>query len=145
MLVKIAVIGSKGLPPKQGGIEHHCAEIYPRIVAQGHDVDLYARSSYTQMSAQDIYDYEGVRVTSIPSLPFRGLDALLTSALAAIIASTRNYDVIHFHALGPSLFSWIPRLFSPRSKVVVTCHGLDWQRAKWGKLSSFLIRSGEWM
>lgn len=143
--MKIAVIGSKGLPPKQGGIEHHCAEIYPRIVAQGHSVDLYARSSYTQMSAQDTYDYEGVQVTSVPSLPLRGLDALLTSALSALIASTRNYDVIHFHALGPALFSIIPRLLSPQSKVVVTCHGLDWQRAKWGKLSSFLIRSGEWM
>ena len=143
--MKIAVIGSKGLPPKQGGIEHHCAEIYPRIVAQGHTVDLYARSSYTQMLWKDIYEYEGVRVTSIPSLPLRGLDALLTSALAAVVASVRNYDVVHFHALGPALFSWIPRLLSPRTKVVVTCHGLDWQRAKWGRLSSFLIRAGEWM
>ena len=143
--MKIAVIGSKGLPPKQGGIEHHCAEIYPRIVAQGHTVDLYARSSYTQMSWKDIYEYEGVRVTSIPSFPLRGLDALLTSALAALVASLRNYDVIHFHALGPALFSWLPRLLSPKTKVVVTCHGLDWQRAKWGKLSSFLIRSGERM
>ena len=143
--MKIAVIGSKGLPPKQGGIEHHCAEIYPRIVAQGHAVDLYARSSYTQMKWKETYDYEGVRVTSVPSLPLRGVDALLTSAMAAIVASIRKYDVIHFHALGPSLFSWIPRILSPRSKVVVTCHGLDWQRAKWGRLSSFLIRSGEWM
>lgn len=143
--MKIAVIGSKGLPPKQGGIEHHCAEIYPRIVAEGHHVDLYARTSYTQMSWKETYDYEGVRVVNVPSLPLRGLDALLTSALAAIVASSKKYDVIHFHALGPSLFSWIPRLLSPRTKVVATCHGLDWQRAKWGKLSSFLIRSGERM
>jgi hypothetical protein len=45
--MKIAVIGSKGLPPKQGGIEHYCAELYPRMVARGHSVDLFARSSYT--------------------------------------------------------------------------------------------------
>lgn len=141
--MKIAVIGSKGLPPKQGGIEHHCAEIYPRIVQQDHHIDLYARSSYTQLSWQDSYAYRGVNVISMPSLSMRGLDALLTSALAAIMASTKQYDVIHFHALGPSLFSWVPRLLSPRSKVVVTCHGLDWQRAKWGKISSFLIRLGE--
>lgn len=142
--MKIAVIGSKGLPPKQGGIEHHCAEIYPRIVTQDNTVDLYARSSYTQMSWNETYEYDGVNVMSVPSLPLRGLDALLTSALATIVASTRKYDVIHFHALGPSLFSWIPRILSPRSKIVVTCHGLDWQRAKWGRLSSFLIRAGEW-
>ena len=47
--MKIAVIGAKGLPPKQGGIEHYCAEIYPRMVAQGHSVDLFARSSYTSI------------------------------------------------------------------------------------------------
>ena len=141
--MKIAVIGSKGLPPKQGGIEHHCAEIYPRIVQKGHHVDLYARASYTQMPWQDSYDYSGVKVISTPSVSMRGLDALLTSALAAIVASTKQYDIIHFHALGPSLFSWVPRLLSSRSKVVVTCHGLDWQRAKWGKISSFLIRLGE--
>jgi hypothetical protein len=45
--MKIAVIGAKGLPPKQGGIEHYCAEVYPRMVAQGHSVDLFARASYT--------------------------------------------------------------------------------------------------
>ena len=141
--MKIAVIGSKGLPPKQGGIEHHCAEIYPRIVQEGHHVELYARSSYTQMPWQTSYDYDGVHVTSVPSFPIRGIDALITSAFAAVMASTKQYDVIHFHALGPSLFSWIPRILAPRAKVVVTCHGLDWQRAKWGKVSSSLIHLGE--
>lgn len=141
--MKIAVIGSKGLPPQQGGIEHHCAEIYPRMVDQGHLVDLYGRSSYTNASWSEPCTYKGVTVKSIPSLPFRGLDALVTSALAAIAASLADNDVIHFHALGPALFSWIPRLLSPQSKVVMTCHGLDWQRAKWGPLSSALIRLGE--
>lgn len=141
--MKISVIGSKGLPPKQGGIEHHCAEIYPRIIKKGHTVKLYGRSSYTQKSWSETYDYKGVTVWSVPSVSLRGLDALATSAIAAIAASLEQNDVIHFHALGPSLFSWIPRLLSPRTKVIMTCHGLDWQRAKWGKLSSFIIRLGE--
>ena len=141
--MKIAVIGSKGLPPKQGGIEHHCAEIYARMVEQGHTVELYGRSSYTQASWREPCTYKGVNVRSIPSLPLRGLDALVTSAVAAIAASLAKNDVIHFHALGPSLFSWIPRILSPHSKVVMTCHGLDWQRTKWGKISSTLIRLGE--
>ena len=97
------------------------------------------------MSWQDTYTYEGFQVITVPSLPLRGLDALMTSALAAIASSGNRYDIIHFHALGPSLFSWVPRLLSFKTKVVVTCHGLDWQRAKWGKLSSHLIRTGEWM
>ena len=141
--MKIAVIGAKGLPPQQGGIEYHCAEIYPRMVEQGHTVDLYARSSYNQSSWWESYDYQGVSVRTVPSLALRGGDALWTSALAAIATTGRHYDVIHFHALGPALWSGIPRLLSPCSKVVVTCHSLDWQRDKWGRVGSTLIRGGE--
>lgn len=140
--MKIAVIGSKGLPPKQGGIEHYCAEVYPRMVAQGHSVDLFARSSYTGLPWFKQYDYHGVRVISLPSPNSKGIDALMTSALGAILSSGSRYDIVHFHALGPSLFSWLPKLTSS-AKVIVTCQGLDWQRAKWGNLSSRLIHFGE--
>lgn len=138
--MKIAVIGAKGLPAKQGGIEHHCQELYSRIVGQGHSVDLFARSSYTDSLHHD--DVQGIRVLPLPSLKFKGLDALLCSALGGIASSRRHYDIVHFHALGPALFSWLPR-FASDAKVVVTCHGLDWRRAKWGKGSSHLLRLGE--
>jgi glycosyltransferase involved in cell wall biosynthesis len=140
--MKIAVVGVKGLPPKQGGIEHQCAEIYPRMVAQGHSVDLFARSSYTDCSWFERHDFQGVRVISLPSLPLRGLDAFFCSALGAIASSGTRYDIVHFHALGPSLFTWLPKIASS-AKVVVTCQGLDWQRAKWGSTSTRMIRMGE--
>lgn len=140
--MKIAVIGAKGLPPKQGGIEHYCAEVYPRMVAQGQSVDLFARSSYTDLPWYYEYDFQGVRVISLPCPGLRGIDAFASSALGAISATGTRYDIIHFHALGPALFSWLPRVASS-SKIVVTCQGLDWQRAKWGNLSSRLIRLGE--
>ncbi|KJH71204.1 glycosyltransferase family 4 protein [Aliterella atlantica] len=140
--MKIAVIGAKGLPPKQGGIEHYCAEVYPRMVAQGHSVDLFARSSYTDFAWKQEYDYEGVRVISLPCVGWRGVDAFSSSAVGAISAIAANYDIIHFHALGPALFSCLPKIASS-AKVVVTCQGLDWQRAKWGNLSSRLIKLGE--
>ena len=142
--MKIAVIGVKGLPANQGGIEHYCQALYPRIVAQGHTVDLYARSSYIKESWLATYKHEGVRVICLPSLPLRGLDALTNSGLAALVCALRGYDVVHFHALGPSLFSFLPRLLSS-AKVVATCQGLDWQRGKWGKSSSNVIRLGEKM
>ncbi|MEH1806178.1 glycosyltransferase family 4 protein [Nostoc sp.] len=140
--MKIAVIGAKGLPPKQGGIEHYCAEVYPRMVAQGHSVDLFARSSYTHSSWLESYDFQGVRVISVPSVDFRGIDAFVTSALAAIASIAKDYDIVHFHALGPSLFTFLPRIVNS-AKIVVTCHGLDWQRAKWGNFSTRLIQMGE--
>ncbi len=140
--MKIAVIGAKGLPPKQGGIEHHCAEIYPRLVAQGHSVDLFARSFYTGTPGFARHDFKGVQIISLPCPKTGGLDALISSFLGAVLTIGGDYDIVHFHALGPALFSWIPRLFSS-AKVVVTCHGLDWQRAKWGKLASSSILLGE--
>lgn len=140
--MKIAVIGVKGLPAKQGGIENYCAEVYPRMVAQGHSVDLFARASYTDSAWLDSYDFQGVQVRSLPSLPLRGIDAFIGSALGAIASCTKKYDIVHFHALGPALFSWLPKIASS-AKVVVTCQGLDWQRAKWGNTSSSLILMGE--
>lgn len=141
--MKIAVIGVKGLPPKQGGIEHYCAEVYPRVVAQGHSVDLFARSSYTDCRWFENYDFRGVRVISLPSFDFRGIDAFISSAFGAIASSVSQYDIIHFHALGPSLFTWLPKLTLKQAKIVVTCQGLDWRRAKWGNFSSRLILAGE--
>ncbi|MCX7594470.1 MAG: glycosyltransferase family 4 protein [Fischerella sp.] len=140
--MRIAVIGAKGLPPKQGGIEHYCAEVYPRMVAQGHTVDLYARCSYTESSWFDRYDFQGVRVTSLPGLQLTGVDAFISSALGAIATTGNRYDIVHFHALGPSLFTGLARITSP-AKIVVTCQGLDWQRAKWGSFSTQLIHLGE--
>lgn len=140
--MKIAVIGAKGLPPKQGGIEHYCAEVYPRMVKLGHCVDLFARCSYTGCSWFGQDEFEGVRVISLPSWRLRGLDAFISSALGAIASCGQKYDIIQFHALGPALFTWVSRLASS-AKIVVTCQGLDWQRAKWGNFSSQLILMGE--
>ncbi len=142
--MRIAVIGAKGLPPGQGGIEHYCAQVYPRMAAAGHEVDIYGRTSYTGMPWSEPCDFSGVRVFSIPAVPkIKGADAILSSGIGTFIATfLRRYDVIHIHALGPALFCWLPFLLSS-SKVVVYCHGLDWQRVKWGKFSSFLIHLGE--
>ncbi|MBF2064331.1 MAG: glycosyltransferase family 4 protein [Calothrix sp. C42_A2020_038] len=139
--MKIAVIGAKGLPPKQGGIEHYCGEVYPRMVAQGHSVDLYARSSYTEDNWFGNNYFQGVRIISLPSFARRGVDAFLSSALGAIVATRGKYDIIHFHALGPALFTGIASIHS--AKIVVTCQGLDWQRAKWDNFSSKVILAGE--
>ena len=140
--MKIAVIGAKGLPAKQGGIEHHCEEIYSRMAAQGNEIDLFARSSYTGSISLETYNVDGVNVVSLPCLSSGGMDALLSSALGAIASLGKDYDIIHFHALGPSLFTWLPKL-ATSAKIVVTCHGLDWQRAKWSKNVSRLIKFGE--
>jgi glycosyltransferase involved in cell wall biosynthesis len=140
--MRIAVIGAKGLPPRQGGIEHYCAEVLPKVVERGHSVDLFAQSAYTGFPWLSRYDFQGVNIVTLPTLGINGVDTLLTSAIASLLSVKSNYDIVHFHGLGPSLFSFLPRLLT-NAKVVVTCHGLDWQREKWGKFTSNLIRLGE--
>lgn len=140
--MKIAVIGAKGLPPRQGGIEHYCAEVFPRIVDQGHSVDLFAQASYTGFEWGDRYSFHGVNIKTMPTLGVNGIDTFFSAAMASVHACRKSYDIVHFHALGPGLFSPISRLIG-RSKIVVTCHGLDWKRAKWGHFSSNVIRLGE--
>lgn len=141
--MRIAVIGTKGLPARQGGIEHHCQELYSRVVKQGHSVDIFARASYIDLaSSKKPYYSNGVRVIPLPCPGWRGADAIVCSVLGAIAACIFRYDIVHFHAIGPALFSWLPKLLSP-AKVVVTCHGLDWSRTKWGRLSTKLLRLGE--
>jgi len=141
--MKIAVIGCKGLPAKQGGIEHYCQELYTRIATEGHEVDLFARSSYMEGGKWFATDHVGgVNVICLPSLSFKGIDALTNAAIATFLSIFNSYDVIHFHALGPAIFAGLPKMLSS-GQIVVTCHGLDWQRSKWGKLSRLLIRLGE--
>lgn len=141
--MNISVIGAKGLPAKQGGIEHYCQELYPRMVELGHNVDLFARASYVGTPWMHQYEVKGVRVTALPGLNWRGLDAFATSALGAIASSRKHYDVVHIHALGPALFTALPKIASSNTRVVVSCQGLDWSRAKWGKFSSRLLLIGE--
>ncbi|WP_052055735.1 glycosyltransferase family 4 protein [Myxosarcina sp. GI1] len=140
--MKIAVVGVKGIPANQGGIEHYCQELYKNITSRGNTVELYARSNYTKQNSFSSYYCHGVKVISLPSMPWQSFDALLNSFIAAVAATFVRYDIVHFHALGPSLFCWIPRWFSS-AKIVVTCHGLDWQRSKWSKLGSSIIYAGE--
>ena len=140
--MKIAVIGVKGLPATQGGIEHYSESLYTNIVKQGHSVDLFARAYYTNKPGFSVYDYQGVRVISLPSISFLGLDTFVNCLIATVIATLKNYDVVHIHALGPALFCGLTRLLSP-ARIIVTCHGLDWQRTKWSKLARQIISLGE--
>ena len=78
----------------------------------------------------------------VPILTSGGLAAVSASAFAALYSAFGKYDVVHIHAEGPAFFSWLPKMFGKR--VVVTIHGVDWQREKWQSgFGSKFIRQGE--
>lgn len=144
--MKVAMIGHKVVPSRRGGIENVLTTMCPLMVEMGHDVTCYNRSSDKVenefVGTVKNKRYKGVRIKKAWTLNVRGLAAMIASFTAAISASFKRYDVIHFHAEGPCAALWIPKLFG--KKCIATVHGLDWQREKWGKgFASKYIKFGE--
>ena len=136
--IRIAFIGQKGIPAHFGGVEFHVDELSKQLIRRGHQVTVYVRSWYTP---SDLDAYEGVRLLHTPTLRTKHLDATLHSLSSSLHALAQDYDIIHYHALGPSFFAWIPRLYG--QKTVVTIHALDWQRPKWGRLAKSILKMTE--
>jgi glycosyltransferase involved in cell wall biosynthesis len=135
--MRVAMIGQKGIPATYGGIERHVDEIARRLVPRGIAVDVFCRLYYTPPGSE----YHGIGLLRRPSLHTKHFDTATHVAWCTLEAMFRRYDVVHFHALGPSLFASLPRFTG--SRTVVTVHGLDWQREKWGKAASWVLKQCE--
>lgn len=149
--LKIAMIGHKRIPSREGGVEIVVDELSVRMAAKGCLVDAYNRYGHhvsgkkydEEYGRGDRKYYKGIRIWIIPTFQSSKLNAIVYSFLATVKALFHSYDVLHYHAEGPCAMLWIPKLFG--KKIVVTIHGLDWQRAKWGRFASFVIKFGEKM
>ena len=136
--MKIAHIGSRGFPGFNAGVEKCLEALCPRLTARGHDVTLYCSNEVS--TAEPIYKNTIVKRTG--AIATKRLETLSRVAVAAWKTLFESYDIVHFHSIGPALLSWIPRL-GGHAKTVVTVHGLDWQRAKWGPLARWTLKAGE--
>jgi glycosyltransferase involved in cell wall biosynthesis len=132
------MIGQKGIPATYGGIERHVEELSRRLVARGIDLEVYCRTHYTPKDAA----LPGIHLRRLPSINTKHLDAITHVSVSSIDALFSKADIVHFHALGPSSLAWLPRLAGKR--IVVTVHGLDWKRGKWGRVASAYLRLCEW-
>ena len=144
--MKVAMIGHKVIPSRRGGIESVLTNLCPLLVENGIDVTCYNRSSdkveNEYIGTVKNNKFRGVKIKKAWTLNGKGISAMIASFAAAISAAFSNYDVVHFHAEGPCVAMWIPKLFGKRC--VATVHGLDWQREKWsGSFASKYIKFGE--
>lgn len=143
--MRIAMIGHKRYGSREGGVEVVVTELARRMAALGHEVTCYDRSGADVMTgdAADCRErmVEGVRVVPVRTIDRKGLAALSSSYFATLAAIKDRPDVIHYHAEGPC----VPLPLAKRAgiRTVATIHGLDWQRAKWGRLASTYIKMGE--
>jgi glycosyltransferase involved in cell wall biosynthesis len=135
--LRIAFIGGRGVVSKYSGIETYYEEVGKRLAEMGHQVTAYCRTYFTPPGKEQ----DGMRVVRLPTIRSKHLETLVHTFLSTIHVLTQRCDVVHYHALGPALFSFIPRLVG--KKTVVTVQGLDWQRKKWGRIASAVLRLGE--
>ncbi|MFH1744896.1 MAG: glycosyltransferase family 4 protein [bacterium] len=141
--MKIAFIGQKGIPAKLGGVEKHVSDLAVRLADQGHEVYVYARSNYTDKKQKE---YFGVKIINLPSIPTKHLDAVSHTFLACADAILRrNFDVIHFHSIGPSSLLWMIKVFKPRTPVVATFHSQCYYHQKWGLFAKMYLKFGEYI
>ena len=142
--MKIAMIGQKEVPSRVGGIEVAVEALAVRMAARGHEVTLYncCRRGLRAAERKVKYkNFKGVHICEISVPDIRGVSAALGSIMATIRAVPEKYDCIHYHAEGSAVLSFLPHLIGIRT--VVTIHGLDWQRRKWGSFASGYLKLGE--
>ena len=138
--MKIVVIGTRGIPNILGGVETHCEELFPRVVANGYDVTIIRRKDY----AQDRLDkYNGVKLIDINAPKKKSFEAIIHTLKAICCAKKLRADIVHIHAIGPALLTIVARMLG--LKVVFTHHGPDYDRDKWGKVAKLILRIGERM
>jgi glycosyltransferase involved in cell wall biosynthesis len=153
------MIGQKGIPARGGGIEQHVDMLSRLLVDRGHEVIVYCRRSYCGdqttrdgsgqgsafNSGQGVEREDGSGLLRIfrPSIATKHLDAITHTISSTWDALFRDVDVVHYHAIGPAALVPVARCFG--LPAVVTCHGLDWQRAKWGAIARRSLRLGEWL
>jgi len=156
--LRIAMIGQKGIPARFGGVETHVDKIATRLAAGGHDVRVFCRTRFmmekradlpypdldyeAMVQSGDAWFYRGVRLLSRPSINTKHLDAASHSFLCALeSALLHDFDIVHFHGIGPGAFAFLPALAG--RVVVATVHALDWRQVKWGRAAKWAMKKGE--
>lgn len=130
------MIGTRGIPATHGGVERAVEGLSRQLVERGHDVVVYGRKPYVDGHVTDVH---GIKQITLPAVDSKHLEAVSHTSLATLHALSRgHFDVVHYHATGPGLFSPIPRLAGVPT--VVTVQGLDWKREKWGAVARSVLR-----
>ncbi|MFY9903529.1 MAG: glycosyltransferase family 4 protein [Terriglobales bacterium] len=135
--IRVAFIGGRGVVSKYSGIESYYEQAGHELARLGHDVTVYCRTYFTP----PMTTHNGMRVLRLPTIRSKHLETFVHTLLSTAHATVSDYDIVHYHCLGPALFSFLPRLAG--KKTVVTVQGLDWQRGKWGWIASRVLRLGE--
>lgn len=138
--MNIAMLGSRGIPANYSGVETVVEEISKRLAERGHKVMVYCRPNCK--TSQRVAYNKNIRLVTLPTINTKHLGTIVHVFLSTLHILFKEIDVVHFQALGPSIFSFLPRLFG--KKTVVTVQALDWQRKKWGPIAQRFLKLCEY-
>jgi glycosyltransferase involved in cell wall biosynthesis len=134
--MRIALLGTRGIPANYGGFETFYENLGPRLAERGHQVWVYNRPHV--VGHKDLRTYRGVNLVHIPSIPNKHLETISHTALSVTHALPRRYDIVYVCGVGNTPLAWIPRLTGAR--VVLNVDSSDWRRAKWGRFPATYLR-----
>jgi glycosyltransferase involved in cell wall biosynthesis len=138
--LKIAIVGTRGIPNRYGGFERFAEQVSSRFADHGHEVSVYCRRAFVQ--SDDEYDRRVKRVV-VPSLHQKHLDTWVSTFFAAIHAAFRRYDVVLICNVANAPFCYLPRMLG--APVVLNVDGLDRKRSKWNWLGAQVLHFCEWV
>ncbi|MCP4643247.1 MAG: glycosyltransferase family 1 protein [bacterium] len=138
--MKIAILGTRGVPASYGGFETFAEELGVRLVERGHEVTVYCRSThYTERPAT----HRGIRLVWLPSIHTKYTDSISHTFLASVHATWEGTDIAYYCSAGNSTFTFLPRLRG--TKVFINTDGLEWERAKWNRLGKLYFHLSEFL
>jgi glycosyltransferase involved in cell wall biosynthesis len=138
--MKIAFLGSRGIPARYSGFETFYEQIAVRLVKRGHDVTVYNRSHFIK----DIKTYyQGVKIVSLPSIATKHLDTITNTLISSFHALFSGYDIVYYCIVGNSPLAWIPKVLGART--LLNIDGQDWARDKWSGFARWYQKKCEWI
>jgi glycosyltransferase involved in cell wall biosynthesis len=138
--MKIAILGTRGIPAHYGGFETFAEELSVRLAAKGYAVSVYCRKGNSDWSGPF---YKGVRLITLPTVKHKYFDTIAHTFLSAWHVSFSDTDIVYICNAINSVFAIVPRLFGKR--VIINVDGLEWKRAKWNKLGKWAYQASEWI
>jgi len=139
--MKIALIGQKGAPARNGGVERYAENLAANLAKAGHEVFLYSRSYYSR----GLKEYRGFKIISVPSLNTRSLEAISNTFFACWDVAFRKVDVINVQSIGPASLIWLLKILKPHTPIIFTFHCQDYYQKKWGLLARAFLHVGEYL
>ncbi|WEX75749.1 glycosyltransferase family 4 protein [Sinorhizobium numidicum] len=136
---RVIMLGLRGIPNVQGGVEKHVEMLAGRLSGHGWDVEIVGRRRY--LKNRSSHSWNGIRVFPLWAPRLMALEAIVHTFIGVCFAALRRPDILHIHAVGPALLVPFARLL--RMKVVVTHHGYDYDRQKWNTFAKNMLKLGE--